>query len=135
MTDQEFREMLPTTLTGNSDMTNYLLYLKNISEAMVAAQAFVAGMGFDAFVAEDKTASAVLRKLEIIGEAMEKVPSEIRQKYPQISWKRMIGMQDQIIHTYFAVDYVVVWDTVKIDIPSLQPVIVQILEDTEEEHA
>ena len=135
MTDQKFREMLPTTLTGNSDMTNYLLYLKNISEAMVAAQVFVGGMGFDAFVADDKTASAVLRKLEIIGEAMEKVPSEIRQKYPQVPWKRMIGMRAQIIHTYFAVDYAVVWDTLKIYIPSLQPIIEQILKDMEEEHA
>ena len=133
MTDQKFREMLPTTLTGNCDMTNYLLYLKNISEAMVDAQAFVAGMGFDAFVADDKTASAVLRKLEIIGEAMERVPSEIRQKYSQVPWKPMIGMRDQIVHAYFAVDYVIVWDTLKIDIPSLQPIIEQILKDTEEE--
>ena len=69
--------------TDNSDMTNYQLYLKNISEAMVAAQAFVSGMGFDAFVADDKTASAVLQKLKIVGEAAKKVPETIRQDYPQ----------------------------------------------------
>jgi len=115
-------------------MTNYLLYLKNISEAMVAAQAFVAGMGFDAFVADDKTASAVLQKLKIVGEAAKKVPETIRQDYPQIPWQQMAGMRDQIVHTYFAVDYVVVWDTLKVDIPQFQPIIKQILKDTEEEH-
>lgn len=116
-------------------MRNYRLYIKEIFEAMVAAQTFVAGLGFDAFVADAKTASAVLQKLEIIGEAMEKVPTEIRQNYPQVPWQQMAGMRDQIIHAYFAVDYIVVWDTLKIDIPPLQPIIKQILEDTEKEEA
>lgn len=116
-------------------MTNSLLYLKNISEAMDAAQAFVSGMGFDAFVADDKTASAVLQKLKIVGEATKKVPETIRQEYPQVPWRDMAGMSDQIIHAYFAVDYVVVWDTLKVDIPPLQPIIKQILEDMEKEQA
>ena len=114
-------------------MTNYLLYLKNISEAMVAAQAFVGGMGFDAFVADDKTASAVLQKLKIVGEAAKKVPETIRQDYPQVPWQQMAGIRDQIVHAYFAVDYAMIWDTLKIDIPSLQTFIQQILEDMEEE--
>ena len=135
MTDQEFREMLLTTLTGNSDMTNYRLYLKNISEAIDAAQAFVAGMGFDAFVTDDKTASAVLQKLKIVGEAAKKVPETIRQDYPQAPWQQMTGIRDQIVHAYFTVDYAVVWDTLKIDIPQLQPIIRQILEDMEKELA
>ncbi|MDE0014699.1 MAG: DUF86 domain-containing protein [Candidatus Poribacteria bacterium] len=114
-------------------MTNYRLYLKNISEAMVAAQAFVSGIGFDAFVADDKTASAVLQKLKIVGEAAKKVPETIRQDHPQIPWEQMTRMRDRIIHAYFAVDYVVVWDTLKVDIPQLQPIIRQILEDLEKE--
>ena len=115
-------------------MTNYQLYLKNISEAIVAAQAFVSGMGFDAFVADDKTASAVLEKIKIFGEAAKKIPETIRQDHPQVPWQRMAGMQDQIVHAYFAVDYIVIWDTLKVDIPQLQPIIQQILKDTEEEH-
>ncbi|MDE0324946.1 MAG: DUF86 domain-containing protein [Candidatus Poribacteria bacterium] len=114
-------------------MTNYLLYLKNISEAMVAAQAFVGGMGFDAFVVDDKTASAVLQKLKIVEEAAKKVPETIRQDYPQVPWQQMARIRDQIVHAYFAVDYAMVWDTLKIDIPSMQTVIQQILEDMEEE--
>ena len=114
-------------------MRSYRLYLKDIFEAMIAAQAFVEGMDFDAFVADDKTASAVVRKLEIIGEAVKNVPETIRQKYPQVPWRDMAGMRDWIIHAYFVVDYVVVWDTLKTDIPSLQPIIAQILEDLEKE--
>ena len=108
---------------------------KDIFEAMGAVQTFVEGMDFDLFVGDDKTTSAVVRKLEIIGEAAKNVPETIRQKYPQVPWRDMAGMRDRIIHAYFAVDYVVVWDTLKIDIPPLQLVIAQILKDTEEEHA
>lgn len=116
-------------------MTNYRLYLKNIFEAMDAAQAFVSGMGFDAFVANDKTASAVLQKLKIVGEAAKKVPETIRQDYPQVPWQHMTRIRDQIVHEYFAIDYAVVWDTLKADIPQLQPIIRQILEDIEKELA
>lgn len=114
-------------------MRNYRLYVKDIFEAMDAVQTFVEGMDFDALVADDKTASAVVRKLEIIGEATKNVPEEIRKKYPQVPWRQMAGMRDQIIHAYFAVDYAVVWDTLKTDIPSLQPIIAQILKDLGEE--
>ena len=114
-------------------MRNYRLYLKDIFEAMVAAQAFVEGMGFDAFVADDKTASAVVRKLEIIGEATKNVPDPIRQKYPQVPWRDMAGMRDRIIHAYFDVNYSVIWETVENRIPLLQPIIGQILKDLEAE--
>ena len=102
---------------------------------MDAAQAFVEGMDFDAFVADDKTISAVVRKLEIIGEATKNVPETIRQQYPQVPWRDMAGMRDRIIHRYFAVNHVIVWDTVKDHIPPLQPIIGQILKDMEEEAA
>ncbi len=114
-------------------MRNYRLYLKDILEAMVAAQSFVEGMGFDAFVADDKTASAVVRKLEIIGEATKNVPDPIRQKYPHVPWRDMAGMRDRIIHAYFDVNYSIVWNTLKNRIPTLQPIIAQILEEIEYE--
>lgn len=114
-------------------MRNHRLYLKDIFAAMVAAQAFVEGMDFNAFVADDKTASAVVRKLEIIGEASKNVPETIRQQYPQVPWRNMAGMRDRIIHRYFAVNYTIVWDTVKDHIPPLQSIIEQILKDLENE--
>ncbi|MCG9130918.1 DUF86 domain-containing protein [Candidatus Poribacteria bacterium] len=116
-------------------MRNHRLYLKDIFEAMVAIQSFVEGMDFDLFVEDDRTTSAVVRKLEIIGEAAKNVPEMIRQKYPRVPWRNMAGMRDRIIHAYFAVDYVVVWNTLKVDIPRLQPIIQQILKDMEKESA
>ena len=100
---------------------------------MDAVQAFVEGMNFDAFIADDKTTSAVVRKLEIIGEAAKNVPETIRREYPQVPWQQIAGMRDRIIHRYFAVNHVIVWDTVKDHIPPLQPIIAQILKGMEEE--
>ena len=116
-------------------MTNHLLYLKNISKAMVAAQGFVEGIDFEAFVADDRTASAVLQKLKIIGEATKNVPKTVRQKYSQVPWQQMAGMRDRIIHAYFDVNYTIVWEVVTELIPPLQPIIAQILKDLEEEQA
>ena len=113
-------------------MRNHRLYLTDIFEAMEAAQTFIEGMNFDAFVDDDKTTSAVARKLEIIGEAAKNVPETIRLAYPQVPWQQMAGMRDRIIHRYFAVNHVIVWDTVKDHIPPLQSIIAQILKDTEE---
>ena len=114
-------------------MRDQRLYLRDIFAAMVAIQEFIEGMDFETFAADDKTASAVVRKLEIIGEATKNVPEEIRREYPQVPWRQMAGMRDRLIHSYFEVDYLLVWETVKGQIPLLQPVIVQILRHLEEE--
>lgn len=90
-------------------------------------------MDFDSFVVDDKTTSAVIRKLGIIGESMMNVPDTIQEKYPQVPWKQMAGMRDKFIQTDFDIDYPHVWDTVRNLIPPLQPIIAQILEDMENE--
>lgn len=113
-------------------MRDQRLYLRDIFAAMVAIQEFIEDMDFETFVEDDKTASAVIRKLEIIGEATKNVPEEIRQNYPQVPWRQMAGMRDRLIHSYFGVDYSLVWETIKGQIPLLQPVIVQILRHLEE---
>ena len=116
-------------------MRDFRLYLKDIVEAMIAIQAFVEGMDFEAFAADDKTSSAVIRKFEILGEATKNVPDEIRQKYPQVPWRQMAGMRDRLIHAYFGVDYALVWQTIENRIPPLKPIIEQIRQDVEKEDA
>lgn len=86
-------------------------------------------MTLKAFKADDKTASAVIRKLEIIGEAAKQVPEEIRTAYPQVPWKEMAGMRDRLIHSYFGVDYALVWATVKKRLPQVKAQIQKILQD------
>ena len=63
---------------------------------------------------------AIVRSLEIIGEATKKLPSDFRIQYPQINWDEMAGMRDVLIHNYFGIDYDLVWNTIVNDIPDLQ---------------
>ena len=66
---------------------NYSLYLKDINDSIISIEKFIKNMRFEQFKSDDKTSSAVIRKLEIIGEATKKIPKNIKEKYPQIPWK------------------------------------------------
>jgi len=112
-------------------MRDYKLYIKDILEAIESIEKFVKGMSFDKFIKDDKTSSAVVRKFEIIGEATKWVSNEIKQKYPQIPWKEMAGMRDRLIHLYFGVDYKLVWETIKKRIPTIKPLMKEILKEFE----
>ena len=107
------------------------LYLAEMLAAADAVEDFVKGMEFDAFLLDDKTSSAVVRKFEIIGEASKNISSTLKERYPEIPWKEMAGMRDKVIHLYFGVDREAVWLVVKERIPSLKPLIEEILRDLE----
>ncbi len=109
-------------------MRDYTLYLKDILGAIESIERFIAGMDLGAFQTDDKTASAVLRKLEIIGEAVKRIPDEIRQKHPQVPWKEMAGMRDRLIHFYFGVDYHLVWKAITERLPRVKQEIEKILQ-------
>ncbi|MDO9464762.1 MAG: DUF86 domain-containing protein [bacterium] len=105
------------------------LYLKDILKALEDITEFVGNMTFEEFIADDKTSSAVFRKLEVIGEAAKGVPNDVRQKYPEVPWKEMAGMRDRLIHFYFGIDYELVWSTIKKRIPEIRPYIERIVCD------
>ena len=108
-------------------MRNHTLYLLDIIAAINSIAAFVGTMNFKEFENDDKTVSAVIRKLEIIGEATKRVPQEIRNNNQHIPWKQMAGMRDKLIHSYFGVDHGLVWSTLTKQLPIVKSNIEQIL--------
>ncbi len=112
---------------------DYKLFLKDLISAMNSIEEFVSGMTIDEIKEDDKTSSAVIRKFEIIGEATKHIPEALRRRHPEIPWKRMSGMRDRLVHAYFGVDYKLVWDAIKTEIPILKPKLRKILAEPEEE--
>lgn len=96
---------------------------------MEAAEEFVNGWTFEEFAADRKTQFAVIRALEIIGEAAKNIPSEVREKYPSVPWKDLASIGDKLVHAYFGVNLKVVWLSVKESIFESKPDIKHILEE------
>lgn len=103
-------------------------YLQDILDAMEKAQRFVENLSYEEFTGDDKTVFAVVRALEIIGEATKNIPDDNRKENPDVPWKDMAGMRDILIHDYFGVDMETVWLTVTEKITEIKPLIKKMLE-------
>ncbi len=103
-------------------------YIQDILEALGEVEDFTTGMQFDDFVKDKKTINAVVRSLEVIGEATKRIPDSFREKYSKIPWKRMAGMRDKLIHEYFGIDLEIVWEVINSDLPPIKPLIQKVLE-------
>jgi uncharacterized protein with HEPN domain len=110
---------------------DFLDYVEDIVNAMRSASTFIEGMTFRQFQRDQKTVFAAVRALEIIGEAVKKIPGPVRDRYPEIPWKDMAGMRDKLIHEYFGVNLPTLWNTIKKEIPKLEPQFERILRDYE----
>jgi len=112
---------------------DYMLYIKDILDSIEKIEDFIGDMDFDEFAKDDKTSSAVVRKLEIIGEATKNITKEMRMKYKEIPWSDIARMRDKIIHFYFGVDYEIVWKVIKERLPVLKQQIKRVLKELEGE--
>ena len=95
------------------------LYLRHIHEAIIRILEFTVD-GEEAFRRDLKTQDAVIRNLQVIGEAAKKVSAETRATHPDIPWKHMAGMRDRIVHDYFGVSLGIVWDVVVNHLPAIR---------------
>jgi len=99
------------------------VYIKHIKESISKILVYTKNFSKTSFNDNPLVQDAVIRQLELIGEATKRISKEFRDKYPDVPWQDMAGMRDILIHDYLNVDLDIVWKTVKIDIPKLNKII------------
>jgi len=107
---------------------DYRIYLKDILSSISKIDEYVGDFSFQDLIKDSMRVDAVVRNLEIIGEAAKHVPENIRNKYPFVDWRKISALRDILIHEYFGVDFDILWDIVKNKIPILKRDVKKILE-------
>jgi len=103
---------------------DYILFMEDILTCIEKIKRYTSNASFEEFCESEMAVDAVIRNLEIIGEAVKKIPEEIRKKYADVEWKEAAGFRDVLIHDYFGIDLEAVWDTLRNNIPSFKKKIV-----------
>lgn len=110
---------------------DYRDYLQDIIDSINDIESFIRGMSFEGFKKDRKTINAVVRSIEIIGEATKRISKTLKDKHREVPWKKMTGMRDKLIHEYFGVDVEILWKTAKDDIPPLKQLVQTLLKAIE----
>ena len=103
------------------------VYLHHILDAIDVIEGYTKGMTENEFLANSMARDAVVRQIEIIGEASRNISDEFREKHPKLPWEKMGGIRNKTIHEYFNVNFAIVWDTVQDDPPLLKKSIKKII--------
>lgn len=103
-------------------------YLKHILLETTFILKYLQGLEKNVFLGDELLKRALVRSLEVIGEATKNLPDELKEENPQVSWRKMAGMRDRLIHGYFGIDYDLVWDVLVSQIPALHHQIERLLQ-------
>jgi uncharacterized protein with HEPN domain len=99
----------------------YTLFVKDILDAIKAIEKFVGRLNYKEFLKDEKTKSAVVWKIQVIGEATKNIPKSVRDDYGDLPWKFMARIRDKIAHFYFGIDYKIVWQVATEKLPAIKP--------------
>lgn len=107
---------------------NYKLFLEDISDRIAKIDAYIADISFEEFVQDDKTVSACIREIEVIGEATKQIPKEVTDRFDDLPWSLMAKMRDKLIRWHFEIDEEIVWNVAKDKLPNIKNQIDKIIE-------
>ena len=103
---------------------SYAIYFDDIISAMEHIERYIKDIDFPSFKSNQMIIDAVVRNLEIIGEASKNIPPDIRNSAPEIEWRKMAGLRDRMIHDYMNVDLNIIWDIITLNLPETKPKLV-----------
>lgn len=103
------------------------VYLDDILEAITKIQRYTEGMNMQSFSASSLVIDAVIRNIEVIGEAAKNLPEEIKEHHPEVPWSQIIGTRNKVVHQYFGVDLDIIWHTLQEELPIFYGQVKQIL--------
>jgi hypothetical protein len=115
-------------------MKEPMVFLEHINEAIEDIESFIKKLNKNSFLKNKEKQNAVIRSLEVIGEAVKNLPIEFSVKYPSVEWSHIAGMRNKLVHHYFGVDLNSVWKVVKDDLPKLKKDIEFIIKQEEEKN-
>jgi uncharacterized protein with HEPN domain len=107
----------------------YEAYLKDIFESILRIEKYSENLSFAGFLENQLIQDAIVRNLEIMGEAVKNIPTDVQNRNPEVEWKKIAGLRDILIHAYFGIDKDIVWDVVKNKVPSLKEKILEMLSE------
>ncbi len=107
---------------------DYSIFLEHILESIKDIESYSEGISKNKFFANKQLQDAIIRRIEIIGEAAKNISDDVKKRYPDVSWNEVVGTRDIFIHHYFGVDLEIVWNIMKIDLPDLKKKIKNIME-------
>ena len=105
----------------------FKLFLEDMLESMNLINEYVNNQTFEQFKKNRMAVDAVVRNLEIIGEAANKIPTEIKDEYPDLPWRQMYGLRNMVIHEYFGIDYEIIWEIITQKLPLNKQTLTQII--------
>jgi len=110
-----------------------LIFILHIKDCLKHIDSHLKGTNKKSFYKSVKTQDAVLRRLEIIGEAANKLPAVFKKKYPEVKWRSIIGARNKLIHEYFGINLDLIWEIIRNDLPILKKQLDKIVKDNEQE--